>query len=64
MICLGFLIEKYQSLIKCCSCLAKVTAVATAEEPLQSQFPVIPEARKKPLVPVQLLPKFSESAAE
>lgn len=57
-------VPKYQSLIKCCSCLAEVTAVATVEEPLQSQFSVTPEAEKKPPVPVQLLPKFSESAAE
>lgn len=64
MICLCFLMEKYQSLIKCCSYLAKVTAEVTVEEPLQFQFSVTPEAGKKPLAPVELLPKFSESAAE
>lgn len=53
-----FLMEKYQSLIKCHSCLAKMTAMAAVGR-RTSAISV-----KKPLTPIQLLPKFSESAAE
>lgn len=38
--------EKYQSLIKCTSCSAEVTAVVTAGEPLQSQSPLLPSQER------------------